>query len=254
MGLVVAEEGVRWGTFENGRKAGVESAESPELSSSSSAEETGFKVAVFPFDFEDGKRGRRVNMRLWVSWGLEEEDDEEDDGLDPLLGEVAVELCSWLAGREGRVSESMECLGGRGLVPKAVCIAAEDFWTCVTVVVEAVREHVSGFDNRQYSARIKAMLPSKPRPNTGVLGVLPSFLKSRLPRGRMDSAEGPREARPSLEGFWFSNDFPTPPPLSPRLMAYPPAAALPDVDGGVGEVPLVGCLLTLRSCSRTWES
>ena len=50
-----------WGTLENGRKAGVSSAESS--SESSSAEETGFKGALL-FDFEVGKRGRRVNIRL----------------------------------------------------------------------------------------------------------------------------------------------------------------------------------------------
>ena len=63
------------------------------------------------------------------------------------------------------------------------------------------------------------------------------------------------EAGVSAEVLWFSNDLPAPPPLPARRMAWPPTRALPEVEGGVGGVPLiVEGLLALHSCSRTWES
>ena len=91
--------------LEKGRKAGVESVESSD-EESSSAEETGFSGAL-PFCFEAGKRGRRVNMRLWAIWGLEE---DEDEGLDSRFGEAAAESWSWLGGREGLSFEPVESL------------------------------------------------------------------------------------------------------------------------------------------------
>ena len=103
-------------------------------------------------------------------------------------------------------------------MPSAACIADEDFWTCVTVLVEAVREYgTRGFRLRKVHNLKNAS--SLPRPCTGVLGALTSFLESRLARGRIDSAEGPLELKPSLDSFWFSKALPAPPPLPPRFMA-----------------------------------
>lgn len=88
----------------------------------------------------------------------------------------------------------------------------------------------------------------------GVVGTLPSlFRSSRLPRGRTESEEGPREPRYLASRCKHTTgETSLPPPLPPLLMACPPVAvavALPDTEVGVGDVPVDG--FALRSCSRT---
>lgn len=134
------EWGVGGAFEEKGRKAGVSS----EASEASSEAEERRASWFLGFGFWAGKRGRRVNARLWERGGGSDEE-EEDGEVDLALGEGdrgAMSPCWWRSEEiGGRVSPSWERRDGLDRCEAVI------FRDCGTTLLEPVREYAGAVAN-----------------------------------------------------------------------------------------------------------